>query len=227
MIKAVVFDLYGTLVTGDASVNRENLDEALSRILRQAGYEVYYQEVQAARHMVFFIDYPRGRANTPQQFYTKVLEPLEIPYNPKLVDTLAREATELERVRLYDDVVPTVNALKAKGIKTAVLTTVPSWLFTQVLRQHKIKIDFICTAKEAEAVKPNPKIYQTVLKKLSVKPNQAIMVGDTPEIDMIPPTKLGMKAVMLCRNEEKGVVKEADHVIRSLTELPDVIGKFV
>jgi 2-haloacid dehalogenase/putative hydrolase of the HAD superfamily len=226
MIKAVVFDLYGTLVTEDASANREDLDAALSRILRQAGCEVYYQEFQAARHMVFFIDYPRGRANTPQQFYAKVLERLEIPYNSDLVDKLAREATELERVKLYDDVVPTVNALKAKGIKTAILTTVPSWLFTHVLRQNKIKIDFICTAKEAEAVKPNPKIYQTVIKKLGVKPNQAIMVGDTPEIDIIPPKKLGMKAVMLCRKGEKGVVKEADHVISSLTGLLSIVGKF-
>jgi HAD superfamily hydrolase (TIGR01549 family) len=155
-----------------------------------------------------------------------VLERLEIPYDSDLVDKLAREATELERVRLYDDVLPTVNALKAKGIKTAVLTTVPSWLFTYVLRRNKIKIDFVCTAKEAKAVKPNPKIYQTVLKKLRVKPSQAIMVGDTPEIDIIPPKKLGMKAIMLCRKGEKRTVKEADYVISSLTELPGIIAKF-
>ena len=222
MIRAVIFDLYGTLVTGDVDVKGEDLDEELSRILRQASYEVYYQEVEAARHMVFFIDYPRGRGDTPQQFYSKVLERLEIPYEPRLVDKLARKATELERVRLSEDVVPTVNALKSQGIKTAVLTTVPSWLFKHVLEDNDVKIDFICTAREAKAVKPNPQIYRTVLERLGVKPNEALMVGDTPEIDIIPPKKLGMKTALLCRKERK-TVKEADHVITSLRQLLKII----
>jgi len=222
MIKAVVFDLVETLVTDAAEVKGKDLDEELSRILRQANHEVYYQEVRAARHMVFFIDYPRGRGDTPQQFYTKILERLEIPSDPKLVDKLVRKATALERVMLYEDVAPTVNALKSQGIKTAVLTTVPSWLFKQVLQENDVKIDFICTAREAKAVKPNPQIYRTVLERFGVKPSEALMVGDTPEIDIIPPKKLGMKTALLCRKEKK-TVKEADHVITSLRQLLKII----
>jgi 2-haloalkanoic acid dehalogenase type II len=222
VIKAVVFDLIETLVTDAAEVKGKDLDEELSRILRQANHEVYYQEVKAARHMVFFIDYPRGRGDTPQQFYTKVLERLEISYEPKLLDRLVRKATELERVRLYEDVAPTVNALKSRGIKTAVLTTVPSWLFKQVLEDNHVKIDFICTAKEAKAVKPNPQIYHTVLQRLKVKPHEALMVGDTPEIDIIPPKKLGMKTALLCRTKKK-TIKEADHTITSLRQLIKII----
>jgi HAD superfamily hydrolase (TIGR01549 family) len=222
MIKAVVFDLVETIVTDAAEVKGKDLDEELSRILRLAGHEVYYQEVRAARHMVFFIDYPRGRGDTPQQFYVKVLERLEIPSDPKLVDNLVRKATELERVRLYEDVAPTVKALKSRGIKTAMLTTVPSWLFTRVLEENNVKIDFICTAKDAKAVKPDPQIYRTVLETLGVKPHEALMVGDTPEIDIIPPKTLGMKTALLCRGEEKAV-KEADHTITSLRQLIEII----
>jgi 2-haloacid dehalogenase len=222
VIKAVIFDLYGTLVSSDADGKGEDLDEALSRILRRANREVYYQEVGAARHMVFFIDYPRGRADTPRQFYTRVLERLEIPSDLKLVDKLARKATELERVKLYEDAVPTANALKSQRIKTAVLTTVPSWLFRHVLEENDVKIDFICTAREAKAVKPNPQIYRAVLQEFGVKPDEALMVGDTPEIDIIPPKKLGMKTALLCRKEKK-TVKEADYVITSLRQLLKII----
>jgi 2-haloalkanoic acid dehalogenase type II len=224
MIKAVVFDLVETLVTDNAEVKGKDLDEELSRILRQAGHKVYYQEVKAARHMVFFIDYPRGRGDTPQQLYVKVLERLEIPSDPKLLDKLVRKATELERVRLYEDVAPTINALKSRGIKTAVLTTVPSWLFTRVLEDNNVKIDFICTAKEAKAVKPNPQIYRTVLERLRVKPHEALMVGDTPEIDIIPPKELGMKTALLCRTQKK-TIKQADHTITSLKQLLRIIGQ--
>ena len=208
MIKAVVFDLVETLVTDAEEVKDKDLDEELSRILRQAGHEVYYQEVKAARHMVFFIDYPRGRGDTPQQFYIKMLERLEIPPEPKLLDKLARKATELERVMLYKDVAPTIDALKSQGIRTAVLTTVPSWLFKHVLEENDVKIDFICTAKEAKAVKPNPQIYRTVLERFGVKPSEALMVGDTPEIDIVAPKKLGMKTALLCRKEKKGSKKQ-------------------
>ncbi len=222
MIKAVVFDLYGTLLTGDIYTNVEDKDEALSRILRENGYDVYYQEVWAARQFVMFIDYPRGRANTPQDFYAKVLERLEIPPDQKLARTMAHKAAELEKVRLFPDVIPTVNALKSHGIQTAILTTIPSWRFKHILDENSVKIDFIFTAKEAKAVKPNPKIYHAVLKKLQVKSNQALMVGDDPKTDVIPPKKLGIKAVLLCR-EEKKKVEEADHVIRSLTELLNIV----
>jgi len=224
MIKAVVFDLYGTLLTGDIYVHVEDKDEGLSRLLRENGYDVYYQEVWAARQLVMFIDYPKGRANTPKTFYSKVLERLEIPADSKLAEALAMKAAKLEKVRLFQDVVPTINALKSRGIKTAILTTIPSWRFKHILDANSIEIDFICTAKEAKAVKPHPKIYQTVLKKLQVKPNEALMVGDDPKTDVIPPKKLGMKAVMLCR-EGKKTVEEADQVIASLTELLDIINE--
>jgi len=224
MIRAVVFDLYGTLLTGDIYTHVEDKDDGLSRLLREAGHDVYYQEVWAARQFVMFIDYPRGRANTSQEFYAKVLERLEISADSRLAEALAQKAVELEQVRLYQDVVPTINALKARGIKTAVLTTIPSWRFKHILEANSVKIDFICTAKEAEAVKPNPKIYLTVLKKFQVKPNEALIVGDDPRTDVIPPKKMGMKAVMLCR-EEKKMVEEADYVITSLTELLKIINE--
>jgi len=222
VINAVLFDLHGTLITGDVSEEVETKDEGLSLLLRQAGYEVYYQEVQAARHFVMFIDYPRGRASTPQEYYCKVLERLQIPVNSKLVEKMVEKAAELEKIKLYPDVIPTINALKARRIKTAIVTTIPSWRFTPTLEKAHIKIDFICTAREANAVKPNPRIYLTALNKLGVKPNQALTVGDDLATDVLPPKKLGMKAVWLCRSG-KPKQGQADYVISSLTELLDLI----
>lgn len=222
MIKAVLFDLSGTLVKGDISAEVETKDEGLSRVMREADYDVYYQEMQAARHFVMFIDYPRGRASTPYEYHCKVAERLEIPVNSKLVEKLASKAAELEKIKLYPDVIPTINALMTREIKTAIVTTIPSWRFTHALENANLRIDFICTAREANAVKPNPKIYLTALNKLGVKPNQAIMVGDDLATDVIPPKKLGMKAVWLHRRGklEQG---QADYVISSLTELLELI----
>jgi len=220
MIKVVIFDLYGTIMTSEEG--SEPKDEALSHVIRDAGHDVYFQEVWAARQFVGFIDYPRGRADTPSEYYAKVLERLEISPDPRLIDRLVSKDVESERNMLYPDVAPTVNALKAKGIKTAILTTIARWRFEPLLRQNKVEIDFICTAGEAKAVKPNPKIYSAVLNKFGVKAEDTIMVGDDPRTDIVPAKKLRMKTVLLCR-EEKRERGEADYVIPSLLKLPDLV----
>lgn len=222
MIRAVIFDLHETLLNGDIYIEVETKDEGLSRLLREAGHDVYYQEVWSARQFVMFIDYAKGRADTPQKYYARVLERLEFPVDTKLVDAMVKKAAGLEKVTLYPDVTPTVKALRARGIKTAILTTIPSWRFTPLLEEASVKIDFICTAREARAVKPNPKIYETVLQTLQVKPTETLMVGDDPKTDVAPPKRMGMKAVLLCRKQKKEN-READHVITSLTELLNLI----
>jgi len=220
MIKVVVFDLYGTVMTSQEGL--ESKDEALSRILREAGHDIYFQEVWSARQFVAFIDYPRGRANTPHEYYAKVLERLETSPDPRLVEKLVNKDAELEKGLLYPDVAPTVNGLKAKGIKTAIVTTIAAWRFVPLLEKNNVKIDFVCTAREARTVKPNPKIYTTVLNKFGVKADEAMMVGDDPKTDIIPAKRLSMKTVLLYR-EEKRECDEADYAISSLTQLLDLI----
>jgi len=220
MIKAVIFDLYGTIMTSEE--RSEHKDEALSRVIRDAGHDVYFQEVWSARQLVAFIDYPRGRADTPSEYYAKVLERLEISPDPRLIDKLVNKDAELEKNLLYPDVAPTVNALKAIGIKTAIVTTIARWRFEPLLRQNNVEIDFMCTAREAKAVKPNPKIYSAVLTKFGVKAEEAIMVGDDPKTDIVPAKKLGIKTALLNR-EEKRECAEADCVISSLIQLLDLV----
>ncbi len=220
MIEVVIFDLYGTLITSEEG--REPKDEALSRILIEAGHEVYYQEVWAARQFVSFVDYPRGRADTAHEYYTKVLERLEIQPTSAPVSKLVARDLELEKTLLYPDVASTINALKTKGVKTSIVTTIATWKFKTLLIQNNIEIDYICTAREAQAVKPNPKSFTAVLDKFRIKPPQAMMVGDDVKTDIEPAKKLGLETALLCR---KGRVecKTADRIISSLNELLDLI----
>lgn len=220
MVKVVIFDLYETLIT--SKEGPESKDEALSRILRKAGHGVYFQEIWSARQFVSFIDYPRGRANTPNEYYARVLEHLEIQPTRTLVENLTHKDEEMEETALYPDVAPCVRALKARGIKTSIVTTIASWRFEPVLERNDVKIDFVCTAREAKAVKPNPKSFTTVLDKFGVEPKEAIMVGDDIKTDIEPARMLGMKTVLL-RRSQKIDCNIADHCVSSLAELPDLL----
>jgi len=220
MIKVVIFDRYGTLITSKEAL--EPRDEALSRILREAGHEVYYQEVGSACQFVSFIDYPRGRANTRHEYYARVLKRLEIQPTPTLINRLAAKDLELEKTELHPDVAPAISALKTRGIKTSIVTTIASWRFKPLLEQNNVEIDYVCTAKESGAVKPNPKSFIAVLDKFRIKAQQAMMVGDDLRTDIEPAHQLGLKTVLLCRTG-KAECKTADHIISSLRELPDLL----
>jgi len=220
MAKVVIFDLYGTLITSKGL--QESKDEALSQILLEAGHEVYYQEMAATRQFVSFIDYPRGRANTAKEYYAKVLERLEIQPNSTLVDTLADKDLELEKTMLYPDVASTVHVLKSRGVKTSIVTTIARWRFEPLLKENNVHIDYICTASESQAVKPDPRSFTAVIHKFGIPAQQAIMVGDDVKTDVEPAKKLGLKTVLLCRGQ-RVECKTADHVISSLRELPDLL----
>lgn len=220
MLKVVVFDLYETLIT--SKEGPESKDEALSHILRKAGHNLYFQEVWSARQFVSFIDYPRGRANTINEYYAKVLERLEIQPTTSLVENLVRKDTEMEKTMLYPDVAPCVHALKTGRIKTSIVTTIAAWRFEPTLKQNHVEIDFICTAREAKAVKPNPKSFTAVLNRFGAKPKEAIMIGDDIKTDIEPAKMLGMKTALLSRRE-KAECKTADYIISSLTELLDLL----
>jgi HAD superfamily hydrolase (TIGR01662 family) len=220
VIKAVVFDLYRTLMTSHEAF--ESLEEALSKILREAGYEVYFQEIWAARQFVSFIDYTRGRANSVHEYYARVLERLEIRPDKLLIDKFVNKDLEMQKVELYPDVAPTVDKLRNIGVETAIVTTIATWRFVPLLEENKIEIDYICTAKEAGAVKPNPRIYRAVLKRFGISAQEAMMVGDDVKTDILPAKLVGMKAILLSRGT-RIECRDADHIISSLNEITDLL----
>ena len=88
--------------------------------------------------------------------------------------------------------------------------------------KNGIEIDFVCTAREAGAVKPNPRIYRVVLERFGIKPEETMMVGDDIKTDILPAKALGMKAVLLSRMV-KTARKDADHVVLSLAEIMSLL----
>jgi putative hydrolase of the HAD superfamily len=77
---------------------------------------------------------------------------------------------------------------------------------------------------ETGLLKPNPKIFSLALKKLKLKPEEAVMVGDSVRTDVNGARKAGMKAILIDRKRKNNGKKlNADRVIHSLNELEEVI----
>ncbi|MCL2361889.1 MAG: HAD family phosphatase [Defluviitaleaceae bacterium] len=71
-------------------------------------------------------------------------------------------------------------ALKAKGAKLAVATSLPTELLTPALHKHGIYhiFDAICTASEVGCGKTKPDIFVLAAKKLGIPPKDCLLYDD-------------------------------------------------
>lgn len=81
----------------------------------------------------------------------------------------------------------------------------------------------IAASAELGTAKPEPEIFLRAMQMAGCRPEEAAMVGDRPDNDILPARKLGMKTVWirtgLARYQEN---TGADYVIDTLCELLDL-----
>jgi putative hydrolase of the HAD superfamily len=73
--------------------------------------------------------------------------------------------------------------------------------------------------------KPDPQIFQTALDELHIKPEEAVVIGDSYDKDIYPPHTLGCKTVWLKVKSwnDSGNASSADYVIGNLKELKTIL----
>ncbi len=79
----------------------------------------------------------------------------------------------------------------------------------------------IYVSTEVGVTKPNPRIFQMVLDKLDVNPEEAVMIGNIISTDIFGGNRVGMRTVLLQPSEDyqRSSWEHPDHTIHSLKEL--------
>jgi putative hydrolase of the HAD superfamily len=128
------------------------------------------------------------------------------------------------RGRWYDDALPVVNELRARGFKTGIVSNT-SWGSPALLWREEIErlglaeqMDAVVFCRDVGWRKPARQIFQFALKQINMKARDCVFVGDHPEWDLIGARTVGLDAVLIDR---QGILSDdkAQH-IRSLYELP-------
>ena len=114
----------------------------------------------------------------------------------------------------YSDTRPTLEALRARGLKIGVVSNVPADL-RPVFAKHGLDrlVDSFTHSFEVGAEKPDPAIFLAAAKSLGVKPSETLMVGDHP-VDR-GAERAGMRAFIL-PDEFDGDVRGLARVIAEL-----------
>ena len=217
-LKAVLFDLHGTLAYIENPVTATEISEYLF----DKNYEVSSQQLRAAWGFVAFIDYPRYGYRSWRPFFSRIFWRLKVKVDKEALNWIVK-LLESKPYQLFPDASEAIAKAKEKGFKTAIVTTITHFNFEKAIQPIRKYLDFIMTGYEAQCDKSNPKMYQKVLKILRVKPHEAIMIGDNIQLDVLLPKRLGINTILLDRKREIVESPHADATINDLREAIKVI----
>jgi putative hydrolase of the HAD superfamily len=221
MIKAVIFDLDNTLV--DFMVMKRQAVDAAINAMIDAGLKL---PVDDARKRIDKIYKEKGIEfqNVFDQLLYDVFK--KVDYKILSAGVIAyRRAREAALVP-YPHVYMTLTELLKMGLKLAVISDAPAreaWLRLSYLNFHHL-FDLVLTFDDTGERKPSPVPFKKALKLLGLKPEEALMVGDWAERDMVGAAKVGMKTVFAKYGDTFGTVEtHADYDINDISELTSVV----
>jgi FMN phosphatase YigB (HAD superfamily) len=222
-LKAVLFDLHDTLAHLESGLSSE---EASDFLLKQ-GYTIYPQSWDAASHYVAMVDYPKQGYGDRQALLKQILRRLDVEVDSDTLKKLAQLYDRRNRYSLFSDAAPSVRKAKQLGLKTAILTTIPDFVFSSAIEPIRDCFDTIMTGRGALCEKSNPSMHKQTLEELKTIPEEAVMIGDELLVDIKIPKKLGMHTILLDRSKEfKKKPVEADRKAKTLIEAMNIIEKW-
>ena len=202
MIKAIIFDIGGVLVTDVTRELREYLADKL---------ELSYSRVSKA----FFQRWPEYKtaAIGADEFWEAFSRDLGVNLDVGQLQPISNSM-----IREIDDMLTFARALKRKYKLGIISNNTNVWDRYARTTFHLEEIfDAILTSNEFKKPKPDKEIYEACLEKLDVKPAEAIFIDDKEE-NISAAKELGMGAIHFENPEQlkealgkMGVFADADY----------------
>ena len=204
MVKAVLFDLDGTLINSDEAVVW-----CVNELLKKHDLPPADKEVIIPLIGVGLVPLLKHFMTEPERY---------VPEYRRLY----REGFP-SRTKVYPGAAELLSSLKDKGLKTAIVTNRNKALAVDIMEEFGLNshIDAVIGDGDGLPLKPDPAVIEEVCRRFEVKPAEAVMVGDT-DIDVETGRNAGAGTVLVTH---KGAAKSAnaDYAVTSLTQILNII----
>jgi putative hydrolase of the HAD superfamily len=230
-IRYVIFDLGGTLMhaRADWAPIHERADQALVDSLHQHGIDLDPRVFRERLHGYYA---QRDRDHHETTYHLVLRELLTELGHADVAEPVLRSALDA----LYDitqpnwelesDALETLLRLKAEKYHIGILSNAGDDKDVQELIQSfgiRPQLDFVLTSAACFYRKPHARAFELALAHWNATPEEAVMVGDSLEADIMGAQNLGMKAVWISRrakfSEDEMQRIKPDFSLRKLPEL--------
>lgn len=198
LIKAIVFDLYGTLLSiGDKANPYKALVQSDRYVHRAVLVNNFSSIMDACRFLN--IDMSSGSILNVEEGIKQ----------------------ELDSVSVYPEVLPVLQWLRDEGYALGLISNLAT-PYKEPFFKMRLN-DFIdCSVFSCDVgcMKPEMEIYRMMSQKLGVSPEEVLMVGDSLRFDVIGSRAFGFNSLLLDRND----IKDFSKKIKSLEDLRMILG---
>ncbi len=223
-MKLAIFDLDDTLINFAAT--RQAAYACMSKVLDREGIDsAAFLRACAEVDRPLFSLFEQGKLSRADYRTRRFSEPFALMGLPPRNDL----AAHLNKVfmdcvndtpMLYDDARAVLVRLRSLGIRTAILTNGPSDGQRRKLKATGLAeaVDYVAIGEEIGFSKPSPTAFHRVVEQFALSNADALMVGDSPELDYDASLAAGLSAVLLDRDGRHHQTGRTS--IRSLEALP-------
>jgi putative hydrolase of the HAD superfamily len=227
-VRAVLFDLDHTLFDTEKTERH-----ALGKVARVAGVPLGPRAIGAykAANTHVWGEYRAGRITSRElrvlRFHLWLEKMDRDPAHAKALAPMYLEAFS-SRGDLIAGASAALRGISRMGLRLGVVTNGIDRVQRRRLEASELTESFsvVVTSERAGFTKPDPRIMEIALKRLRLRPDEAVYVGDDPQVDGLAANRASMPFVWFNPRRTKpkpGVSVVIDHQITYLKELRGVV----
>jgi len=208
--EACLIDAYGTILHTDFSAHRTELP-GMAGIPADAMYAEFARLAPALTV---------GELSMAEAF-ARILKACGAEPEPGLVRSLADKSRELLLTagRLYEDALPFLRALRARGVRTAIVSNCDENTRPLLVSLGVAALaDALVLSCEVGVAKPDAEIFRDALDRLGVRADATAFVDDNAEFSTAA-AALGISAAQIVRDGSGGKTAWHGPVVRSLRDV--------
>ncbi|MEN3043793.1 MAG: HAD family hydrolase [Candidatus Hydrothermales bacterium] len=235
-IKVITFDYWDTLVPIEENkieLMRKERAKKIQEFFNKKGRKFSYDEIYKTSKRVWELYKENPLINKEVTLYImveKILEHLSIEKKEDIVKEIVQIYEEYlykAGLKVDSEVIDVIKELKSENFKLGIVSNTPGGnVERKILEDYGIDKFFdIMVFSSIEGIrKPHPEIFLKVVNFFNIEPGELLHIGDTFELDIEGPLKIGAKAILW--DPKKKNLNPDIKSINSWNELKKIINQY-
>jgi putative hydrolase of the HAD superfamily len=242
-IRALIFDLNGTLIDIETDERMEQAYRAIAHFLTYQGITLHRWEVLNLYFQIMKEQFERSTEIFPEfdvvavwrevlerqgSDFTRSLPPRKLQQLPLFLAELQRGISR-KRLSLFPRVLEVLNQLREHYLLAVVSDAQSAYALPELraVGLHEY-FDPVIISGDYGYRKPDARLFQKALDRLQVLPSQAIFIGNDCYRDILGARQLGIKTILFRHTQDMTRPNEAepDYIIREFAELARALNFF-